>query len=113
MTDFTIEQPQFAAFTGASVIWYNNEFHLFGSSDADAQINPLTQLVSTDEGVTWEIPDSTKNLLPSTFQPRHKTSVIVDDKHYIYIIGGQNRTTTFSDVWRGRLNQTTFPDYEY
>ena len=113
VADFSIEQPDFAPLVGASVIWYNNEFHLFGSSNAMAEIDQFTQLISNDEGLTWALPDSTKNRLPSSYQPRQKTSVLLDDKHYIYIIGGQNRTGTFSDVWRGRLNKTTFPDYEY
>ncbi|MBQ9338942.1 MAG: hypothetical protein IJS13_01270 [Paludibacteraceae bacterium] len=112
MTDFTIEQPQYSPLVGASVVWYNHEFHLFGGSNAAAEIDSITQLVSTDEGLTWELPDSTKNKLPSSYRPRQKTTVIVDDKHYIYIFGGQDRTTTFSDVWRGRLNKTTFSDYE-
>lgn len=112
MTNFSIEQPGFEALTGVNIIWYDHAFHMFGYVDSDTQLSEHTQLISYDEGLNWSIPDSTKNLLPEDYKPRQKASVIVDDKHNIYIIGGQSRTETFSDVWRGRLNKTTFADYE-
>lgn len=121
VVDFSVEQPYYKALTGISLLWYNHEFHLFGSSNADSEVSQQTQLVSTDEGMHWTLPDSTKNLLPydeanplppASYRPRYNTSVMQDDGYYIYIIGGQSRTQTFSDVWRGRLNSTTFADYE-
>ncbi len=112
MGDFSVEQPAFESLAGISLVNYNHAIHMFGGVNKDMEVNAATQLVSDDEGMHWSVPDSTKNHLPSTYLPRQKTSVIVTDDHYIYLIGGQSRTSTFSDVWRGRLNRTLFPDYE-
>ena len=60
-------------------------------------------LYSEDEGLTWLRADTTKNRLPDTYQARQKQSAIVRDKD-IYIFGGQDGSTTYSDVYRGRLN---------
>lgn len=112
MTNFSIEQPNFEALTGVSIVWYDHAFHMFGSVNADHEVGQYTQLISHDEGLHWVVPDSAKNCLPEAYQPRQKASVIVDNQHFIYIFGGQSRTQTFFDVWRGRLNRTTFADYE-
>lgn len=112
MTNFSIEQPSFEALTGVNIIWYDHKFHMFGSANANTEIGQYKQLISYDEGLNWVVPDSTKNCLPEAYLPRQKASVIVDENHNIYIIGGQSRTETFSDVWRGHLNKTSFVDYE-
>ena len=112
MTNFSVEQPSFASLTGAAIVRYNNEFHMFGSVSDNNQISDYNQLISTDEGLNWYEPDTAKNSLPASYQNRQKASVFVDEKtHYIYIIGGQNRTQSFADVYRGRLNKLTFKDY--
>lgn len=112
MGDFSVEQPAYEALAGISLVWYDHAIHMFGGINADAEVNSVTQLVSTDEGLHWQMPDTTHNCLPAAYLPRQKASVITTDDHYIYIIGGQSRTATFSDVWRGRLNKTLFADYE-
>lgn len=112
MTDFSIEQPGYKPLTGVSLIWYDHAIHLFGCMLEDGTIPADNQLVSYDEGMNWVVPDSAKNMLPSEYPARQKASVITTPDHYIYIFGGQNRTDIFSDVWRGRLNRTQFPDYE-
>lgn len=110
--DFSVEQPAYEALTGISLIWYDHAIHMFGGSNSKAEVNTATQLVSTDEGLHWAVPDTAHNRLPEAYLPRHKASVITTADHYIYIIGGQSRTATFADVWRGRLNRTLFPSYE-
>ncbi len=112
VANFSIEQPDFTELSGVSVVYYNHELHLFGGSNKNNEIAENTQLVSIDEGLHWTIPDSSKNLLPQEYMPRQKATVLTDEDNYIYIIGGSSRTQVFSDVWRGRLNSTTFSDYE-
>ena len=109
LANFSIEQPSFASLTGASIVLYNDEFHMFGSVSEDNALSADNQLISIDEGLHWTLPDTTKNQLPESYRSRQKASVFVDnDAHYIYIIGGQNRTESFTDVYRGRLNKLTF-----
>lgn len=103
-SNFSIEQPHFKSFTGASVIWYNQQFFMFGGADADNQVDKYAMLESVDEGMHWFVPDSAHNLLPADYRLRSKQSVLVDTDNNIYIIGGQSRTEVFADVYRGRLN---------
>lgn len=113
MANFSIEQPAFESLTGAAIVVYDNELHMFGSVSADNSVGGDNQLISIDEGLNWFVPDSTKNLMPEDYRNRQKASVIVDENsHYIYIIGGQNRSESFSDVYRGRLNKLTFKEYK-
>lgn len=112
MGDFSIEQPSYEALSGVSLVWYNHAIHMFGSMNKDAEVAQQTQWISYDEGLHWEEPDTAHNRLPEAYRPRQKASVIATPDHYIYIIGGQSRTASFSDVWRGRLNETYFSEYE-
>ncbi|MCM1034376.1 MAG: DUF6242 domain-containing protein [Paludibacter sp.] len=103
-SNFSIEQPDFISLTGVSVIWYNQRFLMFGGTDGNNELGAYTMLESMDEGMNWYVPDSAHNVLPQSYQPRSKQSVLVDSNNNIYIIGGQSRTEAFSDVYRGRLN---------
>lgn len=102
--NFSIEQPSFRELAGVSIIWYNNRFFMFGGIDADNDFGESPMLESVDEGMHWNIPDSAHNQLPSSYQVRTKQSVVVDENNRIFIGGGQSRTETFSDFYRGRLN---------
>ncbi len=102
--NFSIEQPSFSSLAGISVIWYNNQFFLFGGTTTDNALSEYTILESTNEGMHWSVPDSAHNCLPATYQPRTKQSVVVDGNFNIYVAGGQSRTEVFSDVYVGRLN---------
>ena len=44
-----------------------------------------------------------KNRLPEVYQARQKQSAIVRGND-IYLFGGQDQTSSYSDVYRGRLN---------
>lgn len=103
MEEFSIDRPQFTSMTGISVVWYNNRMLLFGGVDDKMSYFGRDILISTDEGLTWTKADSTKNQLPEVYQARQKQSAIVRDNN-IYLFGGQDRNTTYSDVYRGRLN---------
>lgn len=99
--------------TGSSIVAYDNKLLLFGNSIK--RVNHFRE--SIDEGLTWRTPDSTYNYLPKTYQARSYQSVVVykptaTEKSYeanrIFIIGGQNESTVFSDIWTGKLNRKNF-----
>lgn len=101
--NYSIEQPSFTTLTGVSVVWYNNQLLMVGGVDADMQFRGNEILVSIDEGFTWQQADTTKCQLPASYTARQKQTMIVHDDN-IYIVGGQDMSTTYSDVYRGRLN---------
>ncbi len=106
--DFSTENTSLPAIAGASVVSYDSKLLLFGGKDGnnDPLFNPLRE--SKDEGLTWTTPDSTKNYLPTEFLPRYNQSAILDSSNRIFIVGGQNKTTIFTDVWTGKLNRKSF-----
>jgi hypothetical protein len=77
---------------------------LFGSQENPSSTIIHPALESVDEGMNWDEPDSTKNMLPPTFVPRRNQAAVVTVDDAILLIGGQNRTTSFTDVWRGKKN---------
>ena len=104
MVDFSIEQPSFNTLTGASIIQYNNHLVMFGGIDNDLEWRSDI-LYSDDEGMNWYLPDSAQNKLPDSYTSRQNSSIIVDEQQNIYIIGGQSLATSYSDVYRGYLNE--------
>lgn len=101
--NFSIEQPSFRSLTGMSVIQYNRQLWMFGGIDNDISWRSDI-LYSDDEGMHWQVPDTTKNSLPKAVHARQKQTVVVDPSNRIYLIGGQTYTETFSDVYCGYLN---------
>ena len=101
--EFSIDRPQFTSLTGISVISYNDQLQLFGGVDADMRYFGRDILLSDNEGLTWAPADTAFNRLPEAYQARQKQTAIVRD-NYIYLFGGQDRTRTYSDVYRGKLN---------
>lgn len=102
LKDFSISQPTFHTLTGASIIQYNEQLMMFGGIDNDLEWNSNI-LYSDDEGMNWYVPDTACNQLPIEYESRQNQSVIIN-QNSIYLIGGQSHTTSFSDVYRGRLN---------
>ena len=103
MSEFSIDRPTFTTLTGISVIWYNDKLMLFGGVDADMTYFGRDILISEDEGLNWVAADTAKNQLPEVYQARQKQTAIVRNND-IYLFGGQDKTTTYSDVYKGRLN---------
>ena len=103
LKDFSISQPTFNSLTGVSIIYYNNQFIMFGGTDNDLEWRSNI-LYSNDEGMNWFLPDSLSNQLPPEYESRQNQSVVTDTQDNIYIIGGQSHDKTFSDVYRGYLN---------
>ena len=104
LENFTIEQPEFAPLTGASIVWYDDKILLFGSADRDQHIGDYPILESLDEGMNWAVPDSAQNRLPADYPVRQRQAVVVTNDDAILLVGGRNQTTVFADVWRGRKN---------
>ena len=103
LQEFSIDRPSFTSLTGVSVISYNDQLLMFGGVDADMTYFGRDILVSVDEGLNWTKADTTKNQLPAVYQARQKQTAIVRD-YNIYLFGGQDRTTTYSDAYCGHLN---------
>ena len=102
--DFSISQPEFESLTGVSIIQYDGKLLMFGGINNDLSLRSDI-LYSIDEGMNWLLPDTTKNQLPSMYDPkRYNQTVLVDDSSNIFIIGGQSNKQSFSDVYRGFLN---------
>ena len=103
LSEYSIDRPTFTTLTGVSVVWYDEKLLLFGGVDKDMSYFGRDILVSTDEGLNWTQADTTKNQLPEVYQARQKQTALIRD-NYIYLFGGQDARTTYSDVYRGRLN---------
>ncbi len=59
---------------------------------------------SPDYGLRW-FKTGENQVLPEEFVDRTKTTIITDDKNFIWIFGGVSGTQQISEVWRGRLNK--------
>jgi len=104
LVDFSIAQPSFNTLTGAAIIQYDNHLIMFGGIDNDLTWRSDI-LYSDDEGMNWYLPDTASNQLPESYVSRQNPSVIVDNQQNIFIIGGQSLTSSYSDVYRGYLNE--------
>jgi len=120
-TTFSIENNTLDTLaTGASIIPYDNKLLLFGKR-TDKVSNHFKQ--SIDEGLSWQIPDSTYNYLPTNYNYRSYQSAIVfkpatynatiplvekQTTNRIFVIGGKNETGILSDIWTGKLNRKNF-----
>ena len=103
LEEFSIDRPSFTSLTGISVVAYDDLLMMFGGIDDKMNYFGRDILISVDEGLNWTLADTTKNQLPDVYQARQKQNAIVRDDN-IYLFGGQDRNTTYSDVYRGRLN---------
>ena len=103
LQEFSIDRPSFTSLTGISVVNYNAQLMLFGGVDEKMSYFGREILLSENEGLTWEMADTTKNQLPEVYQARQKQNAIVRG-NYIYLFGGQDANKTYSDVYRGKLN---------
>jgi hypothetical protein len=109
--------------TGPSVISYDSKLFVFGNrNDTIASFYK----VSTDEGLSWKKLAPLKNKLPAGYSPRTYQSVVVFkplalkgvqpdglkeqilQSNRIFIIGGKSGSTSYSDVWTGKLNRKNF-----
>ena len=103
LQEFSGDRSTFSSLTGISVIYYNHQLMLFGGVDGKMSYLGRDIHISSDEGINWVKADTTKNRLPDVYQARQKQTAIVRD-NYIYLFGGEDANSTYSDVYRGRLN---------
>jgi len=98
----------FPCFSGSSVCYYNDFLYMLGGIHEDRSfVNNV--YTSDDEGTHWtEISDSTNYHRPAELKGRYHTNTFVHDGN-IYIIGGEDHSTTYSDVYRGRQNSVNWP----
>jgi len=91
---------------GASLIAYDSKLFVFGTKKDNIKVAQYK--VSLDEGLSWKTPDVKYNKLPAGYSLRNYSSVVVDNLNRIYIVGGKDNTTVFTDVWTGKLNRLSF-----
>ncbi|NDV47377.1 hypothetical protein D0T49_10000 [Paludibacter sp. 221] len=94
---------------GAALAQYDDKLFIFGAQTVDNEYIPIME--SSNQGLNWNLPDSTYNYLPIEFEKRSYQSVFVnmeDDQKRIYLIGGKTTGEIYSDVWTGRLNRMFF-----
>ncbi len=103
LEEFSIGRPSSMSVTGISVVWYDDKLLLFGGVDDKMTYLGRDIYISSNEGMTWSLADTTKNRLPAEYQARQKQNAIRRGS-YIYLFGGQDSKNTYSDVYRGKLN---------
>jgi len=104
LTDMASGYSGFPDFTGTSVCYYNNYMYLLGGIYENRNYI-CNAFVSEDEGVHWvEVNDSTNMKRPDAFKGRYHTNTFVYKGTDLYIIGGEDNSTTYSDIYRGRQN---------
>ena len=111
---------------GASIISYDKKLLLFGAISKNNN-TPFGSYyrVSKDEGLSWQVPDTTYNRLrmpivtkvPGTerdtiinwnYSSRYNQSVVMDKSFHLFIIGGYNGDSYLSEIWKGKLNRLSF-----
>jgi hypothetical protein len=63
--------------------------------------------VSKDEGMNWQPVDTTHFAYPQEAVGRYNQTIMVHEDN-IYLVGGQNQNSHFTDVYVGRLNSITW-----
>lgn len=89
------------ALSESAAIYYNNAVYLFGGKNGDTYSSSI--YTSSNGGINWL--KSTENVLvPKDFGARASVSVI-ENANRLWLIGGNNQTTVFSDIWTAKINK--------
>jgi len=111
ITNMSDENKDFPPFMGSSISYYGNFLYLLGGIYGDNRSYFQNVYTSNDEGMHWvEVGDSTNYKRPENVKGRFHTNTFVDDDGNIYIIGGEDNSTTYSDVYKGRMNSIKWPE---
>lgn len=103
LVDLSVSQPNTPAFAEAALVNYNNRLMMIGGVWEDQTLID-SAYVSTDEGMNWvALTDTANHNLPSEFGARKRVCAVADDE-YLYLVGGEDLHTIYSDTYRGRLN---------
>jgi hypothetical protein len=117
--DFSTEENNLNSLAGASIVSYDDKLLMFGLMNEDGELDDDWYVESIDEGLSWERPDTTYNIMSQVvisgtdtsyieIEPRYFTSLLTDENKRLVMIGGRNRSTFFNDVWVGKLNRLSF-----
>lgn len=102
------ENKSLGTLTGGTLVQYDKKLFLLGGMDSQNQTRKNILMESKDQGLTWQVPDSTYNVFPNTFPPRsYMSSMLSTDTKEIILIGGKEHSV-YSDVWTGRINKIDF-----
>jgi len=124
--DFSVENKTLDTLSaGGSIISYDDKLLVFGKRNN--VVDSAYYKMSKDEGLTWEIPDTTYtyNVLPEDYKARNYISAIVfnpmtynkkttytldqvRNSNRIFLLGGVSKTQSLSDVWTVKLNRKDF-----
>jgi len=108
-----------APFAGSSISYYGSFIYLLGGVSGSDRSYIKNAHISWDEGVHWtEVTDTINPKRPVEFTGRNHVNSFVhpeltekgDTLHYLYIIGGEDNSTTYSDVYRGYLISVDWPE---
>ena len=90
-----------SSIAGSALVRYADRLIRFGGLLADGSVSGVYE--SESEGLFFVAADTAHLPVPEGFAPRYRQSaVVVGD--YIYLIGGQDHSRYYSDVYRVRLN---------
>lgn len=106
LVNLSSEQPNTRAIVGAGLVHYGDYLYSFGGLYSDLQVCNEVYM-SKDEGMNWQPVDTTHFAYPHNCLGRYNQTIMVHDNN-IYIVGGQNQTSHFTDVYVGRLNSITW-----
>ena len=100
------------ALPGAAIAWYDSKLLLFGKTQAVDYKSVNRFLISKDEGLSWQVPDSTVNVMYDSirsiaYEARSYQSAVVNSNNQLFVVGG-NDGKLFTDVWRAKLNRLGF-----
>ncbi len=82
---------------------YDDQLFMIGGLDGDG-VAKKDVYRSFDKGLTWTKADSMV-LMPTSFEARGFSSIVVDDKNFVNLFGGKGTLNgnEFNQLWRGRI----------
>lgn len=88
---------------GSMVAAYDDQLFMIGGLDGDG-VAKKDVYRSFDKGLTWTKADSMV-LMPTSFEARGFSSIVVDDKNFVNLFGGKGTLNgnEFNQLWRGRI----------
>ncbi|MGC3977318.1 MAG: DUF6242 domain-containing protein [Paludibacteraceae bacterium] len=101
-----------------ALAYYGSKLLLIGGVNKENSIlvDTLQLSNSLDEGLTWTVPDTAQNKIPTTFKRRKKASIILKrSEQALFIIGGVGAgiNEPLSDVWKVKVNYYGFKPEEW
>ncbi len=109
ITNIVPANDAFGNFAGAGIAYYGKFLYFIGGMREDrALIAPV--YTSVDEGMNWvDATDTINNHKPKGYMSRHQISTF-EHEGDIYIIGGEDNSTTYTDAYRGHMNSINWPE---